>query len=158
MLFSVLTFTSVIIFISITQNRSGLIIKQPDTVINNLESQKEGIYVFGFEDCPWCKELYPHLETTLKDSKQTAFLVDTHKKNFTDDNRSKLLSFIQTQTTFESIVVPIIFTISKDNYFQYHIGTVDGHEAQSKKMSHQQEKDLTKKLEQMIDKYKEHNK
>ncbi|WP_462259558.1 hypothetical protein [Vagococcus teuberi] len=35
-------------------NTTHLIRKQPETVMESLLTKKTGIYVFGFDTCPWC--------------------------------------------------------------------------------------------------------
>lgn len=131
--------------------------KDPDIVMEAIKQNEIGIYVFGFEDCPWCQDLYPTLENELSNNKLSANLIDIHKKNFSNDNRSQLKKIVTSKTTFDDIVVPLVIMISRDGYFQYQIGTVDGYDASKMEINENQKKELGNNLNDMIKIFKNHN-
>lgn len=128
--------------------------KKPKIVLENISKNKNGIYVFGFEDCPWCQQLYPVLDNVLSEYNEKAYYVDTHKENFTRQDREVLKKYIQEKTKFDDVVVPLLVMISEDGTYQYHVGTLEGHDALKEQLTKSQENELRDKLENMIIKYK----
>ena len=140
-----------------SDNTTHLIRKQPETVMELLLTKKTGIYVFGFDTCPWCQELYPVLDDVLKNKKQEAWQVDTHGKNFTDKNKGDLKQYIVDNTSYDGVVVPMIIFISDDGFTQYHVGTLDDHDATKETMSKNQQRYLKELLQNMLTIYEQHN-
>lgn len=128
--------------------------KNPKVVLENISKNKSGIYVFGFEDCPWCQQLYPVLDKVLNEYNEKAYYVDTHKENFTSQDRDNLKKYMQEKTKFDDVVVPLLVMISEDGTYQYHVGTLEGHDAPKEQLTVSQEKELKNNLENMILKYK----
>lgn len=129
----------------------------PDNVLKDLMDNKSGIYVFGFEECPWCKQLYPVLDTVLNDSNQKARYVDIRNQNFTQSDRNNLKKYIIKNTTFEEVVVPLVIMISDDNSYQYHVGTLEGHDAPNAQLTLAQKEELKEKLKTMTFEYENNN-
>lgn len=128
--------------------------KNPKLILEDISKTKSGIYVFGFEDCPWCQQLYPVLDNVLSEYNEKAYYVDTHKENFTNQDRENLKKYIQKKTEFDDVVVPFLLMISEDGTYQYHVGTLEGHDAPKKQLTVVQEKELKNNLEDMIIRYK----
>ncbi|MGY3765576.1 transporter [Vagococcus vulneris] len=128
--------------------------KNPKVVLENISKNKRGIYIFGFEDCPWCQQLYPVLDKVLSEYNEKAYYVDTHKENFTGQDRENLKKYMHEKTKFDDTVVPLIVMISEDGTYQYHVGTLEGHDAPKEQLTVSQENELKNNLKNMILKYK----
>ena len=128
--------------------------KNPKILLKNMTKNKSGIYVFGFEDCPWCQQLYPVLDEVLNENKEKAYYVDTHKEDFTKEDRETLKKYIQEKTNFDDVIVPLIVFISEDGTYQYHVGTLEGHDAPNEQLTAVQKNELKSNLNKMIVKYK----
>lgn len=119
-----------------------------------MSKNKSGIYVFGFEDCPWCQQLDPVLDEVLNEYNEKAYYVDTHKEDFTKQDREILKKYIQEKTRFDDVIVPLLVVISEDGTCQYYVGTLEGHDAPNKQLTAVQESELKSNLNNMILKYK----
>lgn len=137
--------------------KTSFMSQSSDQTIKGLIRKEKGIYVFGFDSCPWCKELYPILDDVLLDNKEQAWVVDTHDKDFSKNNKDNLRQFITDNTTFDGVIVPFIVLISDDGFLQYHVGTLADHDATKHSLTHNQSKYLQEMLDDMISKYKKHN-
>lgn len=145
------------LYLDTKKDGNHLISSPSDSTIEDLIGKKTGIYVFGYADCPWCKQLYPVLEKELKVKQLTASIIDIHEKNFTSENREDLNQFIIQNTPFNDVIVPIIFLVSKDDYLQYHVGTLENHDATQDKLTSNQIQLLKNELDNMFDIYMQHN-
>lgn len=114
--------------------------------INNLDN---GIYYFGYPDCPWCKELVPVLNGLLEKNNLKANFVNIHEASFNEKYKEILLHFYLQHTSQKKVIVPLVVTITNKK-IATHIGTVKNHDANKRKMTHQQVSDLRKKLMEML--------
>ncbi|WEG72643.1 hypothetical protein OL234_06550 [Vagococcus intermedius] len=64
----------VVTTLEITTRQPPFIKKNSSLVIESLVKNKAGIYLFGFNDCPWCKELSPIFKEILITNHEQAFL------------------------------------------------------------------------------------
>lgn len=154
-------FVGVIIFLMLTlskDKKTNFVTQSSNKTIESLIKKEKGIYVFGFDSCPWCKELYPILDDVLIDRHEKSWVVDTHHKDFSKDNKDNLRRFIIENTSFDGVVVPLVIFISDDGFFQYHVGTLDDHDATKDSLTVNQTKYLEEMLNEMVSIYKEHNK
>ena len=127
----------------------------PEIILEDLKKNKSGIYAFGFEECPWCEQLYPILDEVISEHNEKLRYVDTHNVNFTVDERTILKNYMIKNTEFDDVVVPFVVMVSENRSYQYHVGTLEGHDATKDKLTASQENELKKRLEDMIFKYQE---
>ncbi|MBO0487682.1 transporter [Vagococcus fluvialis] len=130
----------------------------PKIILEDLTNDKMGIYAFGFEECPWCEQLYPILDEAVRMYGEEVRYVDTHSEKFTEKERTSLKKYLMKNTEFDDIVVPYVVMVGKNGSYQYHVGTLEGHDASKDKLTVSQESELQKRLEDMIYTYKERNK
>jgi len=128
--------------------------KDPEIVLENLRTNKRGVYIFGFDECPWCQQLFPILKTVLEQHKEPFYYIDTHGEKFTKNDREILKEYIVKNTQYDDVVVPLVVMVNADGSLQYHVGTLEGHDASKDKLTLTQEEELKKKIENMIIKYK----
>lgn len=120
----------------------------PSNILNKIESKEQGIYYFGFKQCPWCRELLPVLNKTLNENNVTAYTVDTKADYFLEKDRlEKIFSDI---TKEKELTVPFVIFINSNGNIQYNIGTVDNHFADKKRLTNKQSKELTSNLNDLI--------
>lgn len=98
--------------------------KKYTEIMDDLENKVNGVYYFGFPDCPWCQTLVPELEPILADHDLMAMTVDTSKPEFAQNEILKN-RYTELLATFPAGVesggsVPFIIAIDKD-------GNIDGH-------------------------------
>lgn len=142
-------------FLTITKFKENE--KDVSIILDRMLENKKGIYVFGFEDCPWCQQLYPVLDEVIKQKDEDVYYIDTHSNEFKENDRKNLQTYINENTGYEDIIVPLVVFISQDRYTQYHIGTVEGHDATKEYLSKNQTKDLKRHLSFLIYEYQKHN-
>jgi len=142
-------------FLTITKFKENE--KDVSIILDRMLENKKGIYVFGFEDCPWCQQLYPVLDEVIKQKDEDVYYIDTHSNDFKENDRKNLQTYINENTGYEDIIVPLVVFISQDRYTQYHIGTVEGHDARKEYLSKNQTKDLKRHLNFLIYEYQKHN-
>lgn len=129
---------------------SQFIHNDPHTVINKLEKKEKGIYYFGFPTCPWCQELLPIFDNSLKTNKLKSFIVNIRSSNYTSKENIKLETFfINHISEKKRLSVPLIIMIKNKKEIRTHIGTVSGHNAEITKMNLSQKKALLAKLNNM---------
>lgn len=123
--------------------------ENPEIIISRIENKDEGIYYFGFSTCPWCVELLPLLDETLEQNEKQAFVVNTRGEEFTDELRERTETIFRTYQEGD-LTVPFLIIISDKGEVKTHIGTVEGHDAQSVKLSEQQEEELRNLLNSLV--------
>ncbi|HEL1708519.1 TPA: transporter accessory protein [Streptococcus suis] len=112
------------------------------TTIENIKSNKAGLYYFGFESCPWCQDLLPQLQEELRNSSSKAYLVNTKSKAFTPEAKKIVTSIYKEHLGGDKLYVPFLVAINRKGQVRVHMGTVKGHDASSEEMSSEQLKEL----------------
>lgn len=120
----------------------------PSETLQKIENKEQGIYYFGFEKCPWCKELLPVLDQTLKENKLAAYTIDTKAESFYENN--KLEKIFTNITKEKELTVPFIIFINGDKNIRYNIGTVNNHFADKQRLSKKQRQELISNLDELI--------
>ncbi|MHC9000019.1 hypothetical protein [Enterococcus bulliens] len=138
------------------KKQNKLIMSNPENTLRQLTNEKKGIYVFGFEACPWCQELYPVLNEVLEENNLDAKLIDIKKNNFSKADKKALNDFVVSKTIYDDTIVPLIVVIGENGFYQYHVGTVEGHNAPTTKMTDTQRTQLKSELINMIKEYKKY--
>ncbi|HEM5351206.1 TPA: transporter accessory protein, partial [Streptococcus suis] len=112
------------------------------TTIENIKSNKAGLYYFGFESCPWCQDLLPQLQEELHNSSNKAYLVNTKSKAFTSEAKKIVTSIYKEHLGGDKLYVPFLVAINSKGQVRVHMGTVKGHDASSEEMTPEQLKEL----------------
>lgn len=120
-------------------------------IINSLVTHEPGIYYFGFENCPWCKELLPILDNQLAENNAKAYTVDTKSKEFSNEDKQKVEDFFKKYTGENELTVPFTVFINSKKEVRYNIGTVSGHNAPEKRLTDKQKKQLIEILDESIE-------
>jgi len=103
---------------------------EDDKVINFLNTET-GIVYFGYNDCPWCRNIVePLLEVAKEENIDTIYYVNTHNiKSITNDLYKVLNSYLKTnpETNKKRLAVPDVYFIKNGKIMMHHIGTVDSY-------------------------------
>ena len=111
---------------------------------------KPGIYYYGFPTCPWCQELLPIYQQTLKNNQTQSYAVNTQKRTFTKYQCRILEQMYAKWTKSDDLTVPFIVGTRKDGKVRVHVGTVTGHNAKKRKMTLKQKEMLYRQLNSLI--------
>ena len=119
-------------------------------VLNKMHDLKPGIYYYGFPTCPWCQELLPIYQQTLKNNQTQSYAVNTQKRTFTKYQCRILEQMYAKWTKSDDLTVPFIVGTRKDGKVRVHVGTVTGHNAKKRKMTLKQKEMLYRQLNSLI--------
>lgn len=119
-------------------------------VIQKIQSKEAGLYYFGFETCPWCRELKPVLMEELSLSNQVAYNIDTKSEKFSEDAKQVVSDIYIEHFGGDRLYVPFLIAIDSQGEFKVHTGTVEGHNAKQEKMSDEEIEELRQDLKGLI--------
>lgn len=122
----------------------------PSDIMKRIREKKQGIYYFGFPECPWCIELLPVLDESLQNANEKAYVLNTHDKTFTQPLRNELTAFYKQYVHQKRIYVPLVVSINDKHEIKVHLDTVKGHNAKVSRMTKSQRKELRHILDQMV--------
>lgn len=121
----------------------------------NLLEDGTGILYFGYNTCPWCRNVVPVLiDTVKKNDIDTIYYADSHKLDM-DSIRSELYDILdsylrENEEGKKVLAVPDVYFIKDGEIIGHHIGTVDSYYNPYKKMSNKQEKELSEIYQKFI--------
>jgi len=125
-----------------------------DDILTYLKN-KTGIFYFGYNTCPWCRNIVPVLIDTVKNNNiNTIYYIDIHDLNLSDI-KEELFSFFgdnlrENENGEKILAVPDVYFIKNGNIIGHHIGTVDSYYNPYKGMSNSEKKELTSIYEGFI--------
>jgi len=114
-----------------------------------------GILYFGYNTCPWCRNVVPVLiDTVKKNDIDTIYYADLHKLDI-DSIRSKLYKILDSYLRDDGegkkvLAVPDVYFIKNGEIIGHHIGTVDSYKNPYDGMSKKQEKELSEIYYELI--------
>lgn len=119
-------------------------------IVNALVEHEPGVYYFGFENCPWCRELLPILDNQLEKNHVKAFTVDTKSNEFSNGDKRKIETFFEKYTGESDLTVPFTVFINSAQKVRYNIGTVPEHNAPERRLTKKQKEQLIDLLNDSI--------
>ena len=122
----------------------------PSDFMKRFREKKQGIYYFGFPECPWCIELLPVLDESLQNANEKAYVLNTHNQAFNQSLRQELTVFYKRHVHQKRVYVPLVVSINAKKDIKVHLDTVKGHNAKVSRMTKAQRKELRHILDQMI--------
>ncbi len=106
-----------------------------------------GILYFGYNTCPWCRNIVPILiDTILKNQIDTLYYVDVHEdlSDIQDELYEYLDSYLSTNEEGEKgLAVPDVYFIQKGKVVGHHLGTVDSYRDPYLGMTEEQKQELS---------------
>lgn len=115
-------------------------------IISFLE-KKTGIVYFGYNTCPWCRNIIePLLEVAKEEKIEHIYYVDIHK-NLKDISKelTKVLDDYLTldeETNEKRIAVPDVYFVKEGKIVFHHLGTVESYKNPYLGMNNQQIREL----------------
>lgn len=122
----------------------------PEEILHDLVNKKQGVYYFGFPECPWCIELLPILDKELARAKGTAYVVNTRADHYTEEDDELLTDFYVQYTKEADLSVPFVVAINHSGDVKVHSGTLDAHNAAERKLTSQQTERLSHLMDELI--------
>lgn len=128
--------------------------------LERFEKQTDGIYYFGYPDCPWCQQVEPILEKEMKPDGPAVFYIrtrdDNHELLYTEEEKEKLLKYIgpymsENDEGEKTLYVPCLVNYQNGKAFIGHVGTVDGHDATEREMTKKERNKLTTIVRKILD-------
>lgn len=117
--------------------------------------EKTGVFYFGYNTCPWCRNIVPVLIDTVKENDiDTIYYVDTHSLDLTS-TKDELFSFLGDNLRSDEdgekiLAVPDVYFIKNGKIIGHHLGTVDGYYNPYKGMSGSEKEELASIYEGFI--------
>ena len=112
-----------------------------------------GILYFGYDSCPWCRNIVPVLIDVVKDNDiKTINYVDIHKNDISKTKvLEKLSEYLRENDEGKKIIaVPDVYVIKDGKVLGHHIGTVESYHDPYSGMNDVQIKELKDIYNDMI--------
>jgi len=110
--------------------------------------EKTGIFYFGYNTCPWCRNVVPILIDTVKENNiDTIYYIDIHNLDLSDI-KEELFNFLGDNLREDDdgkkvLAVPDVYFIKNGNIIGHHLGSVDSYHNPYKKMTTNEKKELS---------------
>lgn len=130
-----------------------------DEAIEMYQNKQTGIIYFGFPNCPWCLEAIPLLNEVALKHEAIVYYVRTRDKDHNllyDDEDKKLLfpymeDFLDRNDEGElHLFVPFVVAIKDGITLNAHLGTLDSHDPNERKMNEEEVTTLTQIYDDLI--------
>ena len=123
-----------------------------NNIINTLNT-KTGIVYFGYNTCPWCRNIVSILTFECKNENVNLYYVDI-KSNYNsvkDKLYKKIDNYLKiNEDNVKGLAVPLVISIKDGKILDGHIGTVDSYKNPYKGMNAKQRLELRKIYRKMI--------
>lgn len=137
------------------QNKNQFMEISMGEALEVFRNKKDAILYFGFDTCPWCKEVKPVLRKAADKKKVTVYYVKVRDQDrnllYSDDQRAELTKYIPKYMSRNKkednklwLYVPLVIHVKKGKAVAGHKGTVKGHDATKRKMTKKEKKKLEK--------------
>ncbi|MDD6223810.1 MAG: hypothetical protein PUB18_02290 [bacterium] len=153
-------------YINLIEDRNGKKIKIKVPYDNGIQylNEKEiltylkketGIFYFGYNTCPWCRNIVPILIHTAKTNHiDTIYYIDTYNLNLTSI-KQELFDFLgdnlrEDETGKKRLAVPDVYFIKEGKIIGHHIGSVESYHNPYQEMNDSQKQELISIYEQWI--------
>lgn len=129
-----------------------------DEVLTYLK-EKTGIFYFGYNSCPWCRNIVSVLIDTVKENNiDTIYYIDTHKLNLSNI-KQELFNFLGDNLRLDDegnkvLAVPDVYFIKNGNIIGHHLGSVDSYHNPYNKMTTKQQEELKSIYQSLIEEMK----
>lgn len=121
--------------------------------------EKTGIFYFGYNSCPWCRNIVPVLiDTVKKNNIDTIYYIDTHKLDLSNIKK-ELFEILGDNLRLDEdgekvLAVPDVYFIKDGNIIGHHLGAVDSYHNPYNKMTNKQKEELKDIYQNLIEEMK----
>ena len=108
-----------------------------EDALQKLENQEDGVYYFGYEDCPWCQDAAPVLKEVAQEHQKKVYYIRTrdedHNLMYDDEQKERIINYLgEYMETNEdgqlTLYVPMVVEMKNGKVKNTHIGTVDSYD------------------------------
>lgn len=153
-----------------------LIKKNPitlDELYKRIDNKESFVLYMYFDKCPWCKELGPVVSDVVEDDQRLLNMTYSfnvrpdgerdHDYRYTNDdgefNYPEFKALYDYVYDFlgedKKVYVPTLMFVRKGEIVYYHVGTVDGHDADKRTMTEEEKDQLEDYIEEYYSIYEE---
>ncbi len=132
-----------------------------EDAVQMIEEKQTFVLYLGFSTCGWCIDVTPILNDVALEQGISVYYIDVKKEGEdirTKDNEAyvKLENYVRNYFTDDEdkIYVPAVIGVDHGMISNYHVGTVEGHDAYERELTEVEIKDLEKLYENLIEKIK----
>lgn len=128
-------------------------------ILRDLAYGNDGLYYFGFPDCPWCQEVVPLLVEEASRADQRFLYVQTrdlnHNLRYSQDQARNMSLyfpdyFVRNDEGKVVVYVPLIAAVKDGRLVAAHQGTVEGHDAHQRKMTDDERKECQEAIRDVV--------
>ena len=125
-----------------------------DECLEKWANKEDGVYYFGYEDCPWCQDAIPILKEVAQSQNQSVYYIRTrdsnHKLLYDERQKEELITYIgeymeKNEEGELTLYVPMVVQMMEGTIENCHIGTVEGYEPSEREMT-ENEKEYLKEM------------
>lgn len=122
-----------------------------EDALQKLEYQEDGVYYFGYEDCPWCQDAAPVLTEVAQEYQKEVYYIKTrdedHNLLYDDEQKERIINYLgEYMETNEdgqlTLYVPMVVEMKDGKVKNSHIGTVDSYDPNEREMTEEETKQL----------------
>lgn len=122
-----------------------------EDALQKLENQEDGVYYFGYEDCPWCQDDAPVLKEVAQEHQKKVYYIRTrdedHNLMYDDEQKERIINYLgEYMETNEdgqlTLYVPMVVEMKNGKVKNTHIGTVDSYDPNEREMTEEETKQL----------------
>lgn len=115
-----------------------------EQALQYLKEQKEGVYYFGYDDCPWCQDAEPVLKKVAQTHHQKVYAIkirdEDHKLLYDEAQKKEIISYfgkyMQKNEEGElTLYVPMVVQMKEGQVQNIHIGTLDSYDPKQREMT-----------------------
>lgn len=122
-----------------------------DEVLSKIENKDQGLYFFGFSECPWCKEFVPVFQEALSATQAKAFYINVRSEKWGDSQVDRFERFNNTlPDELRGDGVPYLIAIDGSGNVKTHVGTLPSHNAKERIMTADESSYLLRILKELI--------
>lgn len=130
--------------VSIPLENNVIYLNEKETI--NFLKNKTGILYFGYNTCPWCRNVAPILIETALENNEKVYYVDSKKldlKKIQKELFSILDEYLMSdENGNKGLSLPDVYFIKDGKIIGHHLGTVEGYNNPYNKMTNKQKKEL----------------
>ena len=117
--------------------------------------EETGILYFGYNTCPWCRNIVPVLIDTVKENNiDKIYNADIHKLNISSIKKELyglLNDYLREDDENKKVLaVPDVYFIKDGKIIGHHLSALDSYHNPYKKMTNKQKQELSNIYEEMI--------
>lgn len=131
-----------------------------EDALQKLDDHEDGVYYFGYKDCPWCQDATPVLKEVAESHHKKVYYIkirdDAHNLLYNDEQKERIISYfgdyMETNEDGElTLYVPMVVQMKDGNVQNCHIGTLDSYDPNEREMTKEEIQKLKDIYERFFD-------